>query len=63
MFNKSILHRNNVILLPAFENHVFSPFGSYAALIRLSSSQSGKFDFGQTSELRLEKRLISSNYT
>jgi len=36
-----VIHKNYVILLPALENHVFSPFGCYYALIRTGSGQSG----------------------
>jgi len=49
----------------AHENHVFSSFGPYSALISTSSDHSGaeSLTFDQTSKLRLKRSLISSNYT
>jgi len=45
------------------ENHVFLTFEPYSALVRhmLSLIDTERLVFGQTSLLRLETRLISSN--
>ena len=47
----------------ALENYVFLTFGPYSALIRhrLSLIETERLVFSQTSLLRLENRLISSN--
>ena len=60
------MHKNYVIVLPALENIIFfSRFGPYSALIRHRVRPSGaeSLTFGQTSQLKLETRLISSNCT
>jgi len=57
------VYRNYVIPLSALENHVFSLFGPYLALIWLFQvNRDESLTFGQTSQLRLEMRLICSNY-
>jgi len=59
------IHKNNVILLPALENHVFLSFealvGSLKAYIRLIVAES--LTFAKTSQILLEIRLIGSTYT
>jgi len=51
------------MLLSTLENHVFSPFGLYSALIRLKANQTESWTFGQTSQLILETKLVWSNWT
>jgi len=59
-----IVYKNYVTLLSTLENHVFSPFMSYSTLIRprWRPNKAESFAFDQTLKLRLEIRLISSNY-
>ena len=57
-----IVHRNYVKLLSALENHVLPMFVPYSGLIKPNSGQLRlkNLTFGQTFQLRLEIRLISS---
>ena len=63
-----IIYWNYVIPLTALENHVFSPFEPFSALIRPSSGKKRieSWTFGQTSQLKLEIRLtvvvVERNY-
>ena len=50
-----IVHRNNIILLPDLENHVF-PYSEL--IIRPSPIGVESLTFGQTSKLRFEISLI-----
>ena len=52
------VYRNNLILLSALENQIFSPFGLYSALIGLKANQTASLTFGQTSQLILETKLL-----
>jgi len=58
-----IIYKNNLILLSALHNHVFSPFGLYSALIRLKANQTESLTFGETFQLILETKLVGSNWT
>jgi len=55
-----VVHKNYVILLSALENYVFPIFVPYSTLIRLRPIGAGSLTFGQTSQLRLEIKVIGS---
>jgi len=56
------LYRHHVIPLTALENQVFVPVGPYSALIRPNqTNRAESLTFGQTSKLKLETRLVSTN--
>ena len=59
------MHKNNVMLLSTLENLIFLSVWAHPALIRrrYKANRSENFIFDQTSKLRLEISLISSNYT